>query len=507
MQPKRLANAALCCALLLGVARAQLDRGAAPADEMRPADETRVPRATRWMATRRRRGMPRRRSAPTTLTTEVAAPSAPPGLWSVTDHTSGSFEDRDRRRVTDEFNYWVDVARATLQGSRGEIEARAYVNAASSAGSTTSSTSSSRRRSGSPTTVRAVAAVGKLRRCPRELRSPTRGARWRVAAPTGAQVRRMSAGLLRPSMYLHTATKSRRDRRARAAARRTADGAARARYPAAHPPSPVPQVTLRFREFNLINEVEVLEVYDGAGMDAPFLARYTGISVPDDITASGREVRLVYRAELKQTAAEIWEAIRSDLGAGHLQPAVNRFLTAARFRTTGFHGMDMRRLLRGLAAQMSVERGHKWMRSRWFGGNGEAFDRDFERSVMSLLQDARQWVKASRHEEGKEGVPGRPDGPRRYPLPVNKPERNLWTPSTAEDGEGGEEEEGSKGGGGGDGGDFQGVIQLTGSAGPRLRVAPSSLDQLMNRLSRLLSTSRRTPTAAQGNGAVRLDAR
>ena len=100
-------------------------------------------------------------------------------------------------------------------------------------------------------------------------------------------------------------------------------------------------MTLRFREFNLINEVEVLEVYDGAGMDAPFLARYTGISVPDDITASGREVRLVYRAELKQTAAEIWEAIRSDLGAGHLQPAVNRFLTAARFRTTGFHGMDI----------------------------------------------------------------------------------------------------------------------------------------------------------------------
>ena len=199
-------------------------------------------------------------------------------------------------------------------------------------------------------------------------------------------------------------------------------------------------MTLRFREFNLINEVEVLEVYDGAGMDAPFLARYTGISVPDDITASGREVRLVYRAELKQTAAEIWEAIRADLGAGHLQPAVNRFLTAARFRTTGFHGMDMRRLLRGLAAQMSVERGHKWMRSRWFGGNGEAFDRDFERSVMSLLQDARGWVKASRHEEGKEGVPWDDlMGPRRYPLPVNKPERNpLWTPSTAEDGEGGE---------------------------------------------------------------------
>ena len=497
MRPKRLANAALCCALLLGVARAQLDRGAAPADEMRPADETRVPSGDAPDGdTPADDGVPEEEVEPTTPTTEVAAPSAPPGLWSVTDHTSGSFEDRDRRRVTDEFNYWVDGSARTLQGSRGEIEARAYVNRH---GFFSRIDDKFNEFVSTPLGLsddgyglwRLWASSGE---CPRELEitDPWGTVEWESAPPTGAQVRRMECSwLLRPSMYLHTGyfKVSPGPVRRRAAARHTADRAARARYPAAHPPSRAPQVTLRFREFNLINEVEVLEVYDGAGMDAPFLARYTGISVPDDITASGREVRLVYRAELKQTAAEIWEAIRSDLGAGHLQPAVNRFLTAARFRTTGFHGMDMRRLLRGLAAQMSVERGHKWMRSRWFGGNGEAFDRDFERSVMSLLQDARGWVKASRHEEGKEGVPWDDlMGPRRYPLPVNKPERNpLWTPSTAEDGEGGEEEEGSKGGGGGGDGDFQGVIQLTGSAGPRLaRVAPSSLDQLMNRPSRLL---------------------
>ena len=110
-------------------------------------------------------------------------------------------------------------------------------------------------------------------------------------------------------MYLHTGHGGLAGPvRRRAAARRTADRAARAATRRS-PASRAPQVTLRFREFNPINEVEVLEVRDGAGMDAPFLARYTGISVPDDITASGREVRLVY-AELKQTAAEIWEAIR-----------------------------------------------------------------------------------------------------------------------------------------------------------------------------------------------------
>ena len=127
MRPKRLANAALCCALLLGVARAQLDRGAAPADEMRPADEARVPSGDAPDGDAPAEGdVPEEEVEPTTPTTEVAAPSAPPGLWSVTDHTSGSFEDRDRRRVTDEFNYWVDGSARTLQGSRGEIEARAY---------------------------------------------------------------------------------------------------------------------------------------------------------------------------------------------------------------------------------------------------------------------------------------------------------------------------------------------------------------------------------------------
>ena len=210
MRPKRLANAALCCALLLGVARAQLDRGAAPADEMRPADETRVPSGDAPDGdTPADDGMPEEEVEPTTPTTEVAAPSAPPGLWSVTDHTSGSFEDRDRRRVTDEFNYWVDGSARTLQGSRGEIEARAYVNRH---GFFSRIDDKFNEFVSTPLGLsddgyglwRLWASSGE---CPRELEitDPWGTVEWESAPPTGAQVRRMECSwLLRPSMYLHT---------------------------------------------------------------------------------------------------------------------------------------------------------------------------------------------------------------------------------------------------------------------------------------------------------------
>ena len=140
-------------------------------------------------------GMPEEEVEPTTPTAEVAAPSAPPGLWSVTDHTSGSFEDRDRRRVTDEFNYWVDGrAHAQARAARSR-PARTSTATASSAGSTTSSTSSSRRRSGSPTTGTSCGAVGELRRVPARARDhrPVGHGRVGVGPPTGAQVRRMEA--------------------------------------------------------------------------------------------------------------------------------------------------------------------------------------------------------------------------------------------------------------------------------------------------------------------------
>lgn len=190
-------------------------------------------------------------------------------------------------------------------------------------------------------------------------------------------------------------------------------------------------VALSFRTMSLLAGIEHLDVYDGAQDGAHLIARYTGRRVPEQVSSSGPEMRIVYWADLNRTAAGAWDEIAAALAAGRLVDAVRCFGIMARFGTVGFFRQDARRALETVAIGLSRKPQHRWMRRKWFG-RADGFTHAFRLAAATLSQDEDLWQKRYRHEPGKEGEPwDAPLSPRRWPEPLPLPEQN---PNYHEDG-------------------------------------------------------------------------
>ena len=185
------------------------------------------------------------------------------------------------------------------------------------------------------------------------------------------------------------------------------------------------RIALSFRTFSLASPVEVLEVYDGADFGAPLLARFEGNRVPEQITSTGAEVRIVLTADLNRTAADAWQNVYDAVADEELGRAQSHFIFAARSRLRGFFRQDMRRILRAVAVRLSAR--HSWMRRKWFAGDGLDFERAYNVSLYMVLEDFSGWQKRHRNEEGKEHVAWDATlSARRYPMPIREPTRNPY---------------------------------------------------------------------------------
>jgi hypothetical protein len=193
-------------------------------------------------------------------------------------------------------------------------------------------------------------------------------------------------------------------------------------------------IALSFRTFHLAAPFEVLDIYDGAHPGSPLLARITGQRLPDQITSTGAEVRIVLITTLDTNVTKAWQDIDDALATGNLREAQARFIVAARCRMVGFYRQPMRRILKSLSIRMSKRQGNAWLRREWFSGSEHPFERAYNESLVSVLEDLTAWDKRSRHDEGKDDVAW--DGVlsvRRYPSPVIQPERNPYHGSTEAD--------------------------------------------------------------------------
>ena len=183
-------------------------------------------------------------------------------------------------------------------------------------------------------------------------------------------------------------------------------------------------VVLSFRTLSLLAGIEYLDVYDGAHTEARMLARYTGRKVPQQITSSGAELRIVYWVDLNRTASQGWEEIEAALIEGEMVAAVRRFATMARFGVFGFYNQNARRALETIAARLSSKPQNHWMRRKWFR-SADDFERAYNTATATVGQDADLWQKRHRHEPGKEGMPWETAlGSRRWPQTFVEPEQN-----------------------------------------------------------------------------------
>lgn len=186
-------------------------------------------------------------------------------------------------------------------------------------------------------------------------------------------------------------------------------------------------VTISFRTFSLISPVELLTVYDGAQANAPMLARFTGPSLPYQITSTGAELRVVLTSDLNSNVTDTWNAIGRAIAENLLHNAIARFIIAARSNQIGFYKQDMRRIIRGLAKRQAASAANGWMLRIWFSGDGSAFERIYNDSLVVVLEDMSSWAKRSRRQDGKEGFTWENRvSVRRYPMPVQQPERNPF---------------------------------------------------------------------------------
>ena len=186
-------------------------------------------------------------------------------------------------------------------------------------------------------------------------------------------------------------------------------------------------IALIFRSLSLASPIEKLTIYDGEHAGAPMIAQFTGQRVPDQISSTGPAVRVVLSADLNRTASGIWEAIQDAISRDALSDAQSRFLIAAKSRILGFYRQDMRRILTAMAIKLSSREDHRWMRRKWFGGDTASFDRAYNTSLATVLEDFTGWEKRHKAQEGKEGMQWESKmGPRRYPVQVLEPSRNPY---------------------------------------------------------------------------------
>ena len=186
-------------------------------------------------------------------------------------------------------------------------------------------------------------------------------------------------------------------------------------------------VTLSFKSFLLVSPVELLTIYDGAHPDAQMLGRFTGAHVPDQITSTGPDVRIVLTSHLNRTAEDTWTELRRTIAEDRLDAAIAEFIIAARSDLIGFYRQDMRRILRTLARREATRPENGWIRHKWFAGDGTGFDRAFNDSLTYVLEDMSSWEKRARNQVGKEHINwDRRVSPRRYPGPVEMPEKNPY---------------------------------------------------------------------------------
>lgn len=192
-------------------------------------------------------------------------------------------------------------------------------------------------------------------------------------------------------------------------------------------------IVLSFRTFSLAAPHEKLDVYDGAQKGARLLGRFTGSSVPGTITSTNAEIRVVLYADLSTGSEEVWSELDGFLAQGKLREAQHAFLFAARRRLTGFYRQPMRRIIRALALRASHREENAWMRRMWFTGSGEiGWQRAYNDSLTSVLQDLTAWEKRTKNEEGKEDIPWDLRlGGRRYPTNILAPEQNPYHPGIA----------------------------------------------------------------------------
>ena len=189
-------------------------------------------------------------------------------------------------------------------------------------------------------------------------------------------------------------------------------------------------ISLIFRTFSLAAPHETLDIYDGAEPGAALLGRFTGQRLPDEITSTNAEVLVVIRADRDLNASRYWSNMTASIAERKLRDAQALFISAARSRLVGFYKQPMRRILRAIAIRLSGQPENSWMRRVWFSA-GEApehgWDREYNASLSSVLQDLTNWDKRSRHDEGKDTVPWDSVlGTRRYPTAVLEPDRNPY---------------------------------------------------------------------------------
>ena len=186
-------------------------------------------------------------------------------------------------------------------------------------------------------------------------------------------------------------------------------------------------IALIFRTFSLAAPHEVMDIYDGAHLGAELLGRFTGAKLPDQISSTNPEIRLVLRADRGQNSTEAWAQLHEELSRGRLRAAQAVFISAARSRLVGFYRQPMRRIIRAMAIRLSSTEEHAWMRRKWFTGGEASFDLAYNTSLTSVLQDLTDWEKRSRHEEGKGDAPwDEVYSVRRYPNAVFEPDRNPF---------------------------------------------------------------------------------
>ena len=188
-------------------------------------------------------------------------------------------------------------------------------------------------------------------------------------------------------------------------------------------------VVLSFRSFSLAAPIQILTVYDGAHPDAPVLAQFSGPRLPGQISSTGAEVRIVLSADVNRSSSEVWSSITDSVSQGRLPAAQSSFMLAARCRLVGFFKQDMRRIIKAIAIRESAKPVNAWMRRKWFEGRGNGFDREYNMSLASLLQDSTTWQKRHRNEESKGHIAW--DAllsPRRYPSPIREPGQNPFYP-------------------------------------------------------------------------------
>ena len=139
---------------------------------------------------------------------------------------------------------------------------------------------------------------------------------------------------------------------------------------------------------------------------------------------------MVIRADRDLNASRYWSNMTASIAERKLRDAQALFISAARSRLVGFYKQPMRRILRAIAIRLSGQPENSWMRRVWFSA-GEApehgWDREYNASLSSVLQDLTNWDKRSRHDEGKDTVPWDSVlGTRRYPTAVLEPDRNPY---------------------------------------------------------------------------------